>query len=317
MMRERVACVFGASGFVGRHVVQRLAAAGWRVRAAVRDPESAAFLRPMGDPGQVVPFRGDLNDPASVRAAVAGADVVVNLVGILYERGRQTFQNIHVAGAAAVAKAAAEAGAKTLVHVSALGASASSPSRYARSKAAGEEAVRAAFPAAVILRPSVIFGAEDDFFNRFARLASFSPVLPVIGRRGGTLMQPVFVGDVADAVLAAVRSPTAAGHTYSLGGPATYRFADILRLVLAATGFRDLLVPLPLSLARTQAFFLALLPKPPLTPDQVTLLATDNVVPAGAPGLADLGIAATAVEAVVPGYLKRYASRRAAGAQAA
>ena len=316
-MRERVACVFGASGFVGRHVVQRLAAAGWRVRAAVRDPESAAFLRPMGDPGQVVPFRGDLNDPASVRAAVAGADVVVNLVGILYERGRQTFQNIHVAGAAAVAKAAAEAGAKTLVHVSALGASASSPSRYARSKAAGEEAVRAAFPAAVILRPSVIFGAEDDFFNRFARLASFSPVLPVIGRRGGTLMQPVFVGDVADAVLAAVRSPTAAGRTYSLGGPATYRFADILRLVLAATGFRDLLVPLPLSLARTQAFFLALLPKPPLTPDQVTLLATDNVVPAGAPGLADLGIAATAVEAVVPGYLKRYASRRAAGAQAA
>ncbi|MTJ84197.1 MAG: complex I NDUFA9 subunit family protein [Telmatospirillum sp.] len=323
-MTIRLATVFGGSGFVGRHLVQRLAARGWRVRVAVRDPDRAAFLKPMGDVGQIVAIRTDITSPASTAAAVEGAQWVVNAVGILTEHGRSRFQSIHVDGAANVAAAAKEAGATGLAHVSAIGADAASPSDYARSKAAAEEAVRAAFPAAVILRPSVVFGPEDDFLNRFASMSSVSPFLPVIVTRGfrlwpaagsagcplfgdgGIRLQPVFVGDVAEAVIAALSSPAHAGRTFELGGPRTYSLKEIMELVLRATGRRRLLLPLPVSVARIQAELLQYLPSRPLTPDQVRLLGRDNVVSEGVPGLADLGVAATSAETVVPGYLSRF-----------
>lgn len=309
-MMDRRITVFGGTGFVGRHLVQRLARAGARLRVVTRDPEAGAFLKPMGDPGQIVLQRGDLRDADSVVAAVAGADAVVNLVGILYQKGRRTFRAIHVEGAAAVARAAQAAGAKRLVHVSALGADARSDSDYARSKAAGEKAVAEAFPGATILRPSVIFGPEDDFFNRFAKLARFSPVLPLIGG-GRTRFQPVYVGDVDDAIRRALDDDDAEGRVYELGGPGVYTFRALMEIVMRETRRRRLLVPVPFWLAEIQAFFLEWLPKPPLTRDQVKLLARDNVVSGEAPGLADLGIEPTAVEAVVPLYLSLY---RRAGA---
>jgi NADH dehydrogenase len=317
-----LATVFGGSGFIGRHLVQRLAAQGWRVRVAVRDPVAARFLQPLGDVGQVVPVFADIRRDAAVKAAVEGASLVVNVVGILFERRRAGFQAIHVDGAARVAEAAAAAGAGSLVHVSALGADARSASAYARSKAAGEEAVLAAFPAASILRPSVVFGPEDDFFNRFARLASLSPVLPVFVTddlrtlcrgdgchpfgSGGARFQPVYAGDVADAIVSAASSPGHRGRLYQLGGPRVYSLKEVLELVLKITGRQRLLVPLPLSVARLSAAFLQQLPNPPLTVDQVRLLAVDNVVAPGSPGLAELGVKPTSAELILPSYLARY-----------
>jgi Predicted nucleoside-diphosphate-sugar epimerases len=321
---RRVATVFGGSGFIGRQVVRRLAAQGWTVRAAVRDPVDAAFLKPMGDPGQVNPIHADVTDPASVRAALAGADAVVNLVGILFEKGKASFQAVHAQGAANVAQAARDAGVPVLAHMSALGADKTSPSAYARTKALGEEAVLAAFPAATIFRPSVVFGPDDDFFNRFAKLARISPVLPVFTAdgfkpvhtetgygldlfgSGGPTFQPVYVCDVAEAIVRAVEEPRLAGKVFELGGPRRYTLKEVLELVLRVTGRRRLLVPLPFPVARLQAFFLQFMPKPALTPDQVKLLRADNVVRGGKPGLAELGIAATAAEAILPGYLHRY-----------
>ncbi len=304
-MRDRRVAVFGGTGFVGRYLVQRLAREGARLRVMTRDPIAGAFLKPMGDPGQVVLVAGDVRDPAAIRRTIDDADTVVNLVGILYPRGARTFAAIHVEGARAIAEAAREAGARWLTHLSALGADARSDSDYARSKAAGEAAVSEAFPGATILRPSVIFGPEDDFFNRFARLARISPVLPLIGG-GRTRFQPVYVGDVADAICRTVMDPGAAGRLYELGGPAVYSFRELMEIVMRETGRRRLLLPLPFGLAAFQARFLEWLPKPPLTRDQVKLLARDNVVSGEAPGLADLGIQATAVEAIVPRYLKFY-----------
>ncbi len=312
--------VFGGSGFIGRQVVKRLAAKGVRVRVAVRRPEAALFLKPMGDVGQITPQQANLRDEASVRAAVDGADGVVNLVGILYERGRQRFDAVHVAGAAAVARAAAEAGAGRLVHLSALGASARSPSAYARSKAAGEEAVRSAFPDAVILRPSVVFGPHDDFFNRFAAMARLPVPLPVFGcplprwregrldlyGDGGTKFQPVYVDDVARAVVAGLEDPATAGNTYELGGPIVYSFLELMRLVLRETRRRRPLVPVPFWWASMLAAVLELLPIPPLTRDQVALLKSDNVVSGTLPGLRDLGIVPTSAEVVLPTYLDVY-----------
>ncbi len=322
-MANRLATVFGGAGFIGRHVVQRLAADGWRVRVAGRDAEAAAFLMPRGDVGQVIPVYADVTKEFSVTAAVQGADLVINLVGILFERGKQTFQAIHVDGAARIATAAKAAGAAALVHVSALGADAASPSAYARSKAAGEAAVRAAFPDAAILRPSVVFGPEDDFFNRFARMAGWTPVLPVyvtdgftcrrrtaekdlcpVFGSGGTKFQPLYVGDLINAIAAAAAPPNA-GRTFELGGPKVYNLKQILELILSATGKRRALLPLPLVIAKIQAAFLQFLPKPPLTPDQVKMLAADNVVAPGMPGLAELGIVPTAVELILPTYLSR------------
>ena len=324
-MTRRVVTVFGASGFIGQHVVQRLARQGWVVRAAVRDPIAAEFLKPMGDVGQVNPVRADINDPTAVAAAVSGADAVISLVGILYERGRRSFQSVHVDGAAHVAAAAKAAGVERLVHVSALGADRNSESAYARSKAAGEEAVSQAFPGATIIRPSVVFGPEDGFFNRFAAMARLLPVLPVytadgfkpemqenglptlnLYGSGGTIFQPVYVGDVAEAILRCVESPKLAGKVYELGGPRRYSLKEIMELVVAETGRCRVLVPLPFFVARIQAAFLQFLPNPPLTPDQVKLLKVDNVARGGKPGLAELGITPTTCEAILPMYLGRY-----------
>ena len=304
-IRDSRATLFGGSGFIGRHLVQRLARAGARVRVVARDPERGSFLKPLGDPGQIVLSRGSLLDPASVAAAVEGADFVVNLVGILYETRRQTFAAIHAEGARRVAEAATAAGVERLVQISAIGASQRSPALYGRTKAAGEAAVRKAFPEATIVRPSIVFGPEDDFFNRFAALARLAPVLPLFGG-GRTKFQPVYVGDVAEAIRRIVEDSQTAGKMYELGGPHVYTFREVIEIVLRETRRKRLLLPLPFWVANLQASFLELLPKPPLTRDQVKMLARDNVVGAKALGLADLGIEPTAVESVVSTYLGRY-----------
>jgi NADH dehydrogenase len=301
-MDRRLVTVFGGSGFIGRHLVERLAQQGWIVRAAVRDPEAAIFLRMFGDPGQVVPIQADITRPETVASAVAGAARVVNLVGILYEKGRRTFERVHVEGAANVAKAAKAAGALRLVQMSAIGADANAAAAYARTKAAGEAAAKAAFPEVSITRPSVVFGPEDDFFNRFASMARLAPALPVFPTR----FQPVYVGDVCDAIVHILDDPATAGKTYELGGPRVIGFRELMELVCRFTGRDRGLVTMPLSVAAIQAFFLQFLPVPPLTPDQVKLLRTDNVVAPGALTLADLGITPQAVEAIVPTYLARF-----------
>lgn len=304
-MAVEVATVFGGSGFIGRYVVRELARAGARVRVAVRHPESALFLKPMGDVGQITPVQANIRDDRSVAAAVAGADTVINLVGVLYENGRQRFDAVHAEGAGRIARAAAQAGADRLVQVSAIGANANARAHYARSKAAGEAVVVAAFPGATIIRPSIVFGIEDDFYNRFAWLARLVPALPLIGG-GGTRFQPVYVADVAAGIMAAIEDPATHGLVYEFGGPKVYTFKEIMAYILKQTARRRLLVPLPAAIAMIQAFFLELSPFPPLlTRDQVRMLATDNVV-GDLPGLADLGITPTAVESVVPGYLVRY-----------
>ncbi|HLI10905.1 MAG TPA: complex I NDUFA9 subunit family protein [Alphaproteobacteria bacterium] len=325
-MANRRVTVFGGSGFIGRHLVRRLAAHGDVLRIAVRDPEGAAFLKPMGDVAQIVPMRVDIRDEATVRAAVQGADAVVNLVGILFERGRQSFAEIQARGPGRIARAARAAGVKRLVHVSALGADLLSPSVYGRTKAEGEAAMRDAFPAATIMRPSVVFGPEDRFFNRFGALARMLPVLPVFRARprlerypeggarlllcgdGGTRFQPVYVGDVAAAIFRALEEPSCQGQTYELGGPRVYSFREIMGLVLHETQRRRLLVPVPLWLAEIEAALLGLvpLPEPLLTRDQVRLMRRDNVVAPGAPGLAELGIVPVPAEAILPTYMDIY-----------
>jgi uncharacterized protein YbjT (DUF2867 family) len=304
-MGYRRVAVIGASGFIGRYVVKRLAARGAVIAAVVRNVEAALFLQPMGDVGQIARFSASILDETRLAAAIAGSDAVVNLVGILHESGGQRFEATHREGAARLGSLARAAGVKHLVHISAIGADPASPSAYARSKAEGEQSLRAAFPEAVILRPSVVFGPEDDFFNRFATLAQLLPALPLIGG-GKTRFQPVYVGDVADAVVAALDDPAAAGRTYELGGPRIYTFRTLMELVLAETRRKRLLLPLPWTLASLQASFLEWLPTPPLTRDQVKLLKHDNVVSPGALTLKDLGIEPTAVEAIVPSYLDRY-----------
>lgn len=305
---DRLVTVFGGSGFVGRHVVRALAKRGFRIRVAVRRPDLAGHLQPLGAVGQIHAVQANLRYPDSVRQAVAGAEIVINCVGILYETGRQKFDSVQARGAGAVARAAAEAGAR-LIHISAIGAYAESPALYARTKAAGEAAVREAAPDAVILRPSIVFGPEDDFFNRFAAMAQMSPVLPLVGG-GETKFQPVFVGDLAEAVMAAVDGKTKPGATYEIGGPAVKTFRELLELVLKTTQRRRILAPLPFGLARLQAKVLQLLPKPLLTEDQVELLKSDNVVSEAARAegrtLEGLGIHPQSVEAIVPGYLWRF-----------
>lgn len=302
MTSGRRITVFGGSGFIGRHLVRRLTAAGWVVRVAVRDPVSAAFLKPMGAVGQVVPMRADLTDRDSVRIAVSGAEAVVNLVGILYERGRRSFQAIHVDGAEAVALAARAAGASRLVHISAIGADARSPAAYARSKAEGEARVLAAFPTATIVRPSIVFGPEDSFFNRFAAMARLSPALPLIGG-GTTRFQPVYVGDVAQAILRRLSEATASGRVFELGGPRVYTFRQLMEFTLREIGRRRALISLPVPVALLQARLLQCLPVPPLTVDQVRMLLRDNVVTPGSPGLPELDIAPSSIELIVPTYL--------------
>jgi uncharacterized protein YbjT (DUF2867 family) len=310
MRMTRLVTVFGGSGFVGRHVVRALAKRGWRVRPAVRRPDLAGHLQPMGNVGQIMPVQANLRYPDSVMRAVDGADAVVNLVGILYETGRQRFDAVQAEGPRAVAKAAARAGIKDVVQVSAIGADADSPAAYAQTKDAGEKAMLAEAQSAVILRPSIIFGPEDNFFNQFAGLARMLPALPLIGG-GETRFQPVFVGDVADAVVAALDGRAKPGAAYELGGPRIWSFKEILEYILKETQRSRALLPVPFPIAEIQGRILELLPmKPLLTRDQVLMLRTDNVVSNAAVAegrtLQGLGIEPESVEAIVPGYLYRF-----------
>lgn len=300
--------VFGGSGFVGTHIVQALARQGWRVRIASRKPKRAYETQPFGDPGQIQRVRADIRDRASVDQALQGAVACVNLPGILYESPGRSFAAIHVDGARHVAEACAVLGVKRLVHMSAIGAEPDSPSRYARTKAEGEQAVRRAFPDATIVRPSIVFGPEDGFFNRFAALASYSPVLPLFGG-GSTRYQPVYVGDVARAVARALVDPSAPGQTYDLAGPTVYTFRELMQMVLKQTGKSRVLLPLPHaagSLIGMAGDVQGLLMSPVLTSDQAMLLRRDNVASSDRPGLEALGVAPTTVEAIVPTYLWRY-----------
>jgi uncharacterized protein YbjT (DUF2867 family) len=305
---ETLVAVFGGSGFLGRHVVRALAKRGYRVRVAVRRPELAGHLQPMGRVGQIHAVQANLRYPDSVAAAVRDADVVINLVGILFERGRQRFDAVMSAGAQSVARAA-KAVAAPLVHVSAIGADATSTSCYGQAKAEGERLVLAAHEAAVIVRPSIVFGPEDDFFNRFAALARIAPALPLVGG-GMTRMQPVFAGDVAEAIARAVDGDLRAGLVYELGGPDVRTFKELMQFVLATIQRRRLLVPVPFALMKLQAMVLQFLPKPPITPDQVELLKRDNVVSDDAKRdgrtLEAIGIAPESIEAIVPSYLWRF-----------
>ena len=302
-----LATVFGGSGFLGRYAVRALAKDGWRIRVVMRRPHLAPELRVMGDVGQIELMQGNLRHPASIAEALEGASAAVNLVGLLHEAGRQRFDALHVDGAKAVAEAATAAGAKAFVQVSAIGADAASTARYAKTKAQGEAAVRAAFPNAVILRPSILFAEEDDFFNRFASMAALSPVLPLIGG-GGTRFQPVYAGDVGAAIAKALKTPAAAGRTYELGGPGVYTFKALMQMILKETNHRRLLAPIPFPLAEVMgsvaglATLLAM--TPPITRDQVELLKSDNV--AGGEGLADLGVQPTPLESILPTYLWKY-----------
>ena len=304
--------VLGGSGFVGRHTVRALARDRWRVRAAVRRPDLAGHLQPMGDVGQIHAVQANLRYPESVRRAVDGADAVVNLVGILAKSGAQTFHAVHVAGARAAAKAAREAGVKTFVHVSALGANRKSNARYGRTKAAGEAAVLEEFPGAVILRPSLVFGPEDQLFNRFAAMARVSPFLPLIGG-GHTKFQPVYVGDVAAAVAAACASQAKADTIYELGGPDVVTFRELLDRMQEWSGRRRHYLRIPFMFAKLGALLTLPLPNSlrPLTVDQVRLLQRPNVVSEAATKenrtLAALGIVAPRTMAsVVPAYLERF-----------
>jgi uncharacterized protein YbjT (DUF2867 family) len=305
---DTLVTVFGGSGFLGRHLVRALANRQYLVRVAVRRPELTGHLQPLGRVGQIHAVQANVRFPQSVDAAVRDADGVVNLVGILFERSRQRFDAVQAEGAETVARAAAAAGAR-MVHVSAIGAEEHSSSHYARSKAEGERRVAAALPQAVIVRPSIVFGTEDEFFNRFAAIARISPVLPLPGG-GHTRFQPVFAGDVAEAIAKAVDGEAKPGTIYEFGGPDIRTFKQLMEFLLATIERRRLLVPVPFVLMKLQAAFLQYLPKPPLTPDQVELLKPDNVVSAAAHEqgrtLEGLGIIPNSMGAIVPDYLWRF-----------
>lgn len=312
VLRDEMITLFGGSGFIGRYVVRALAKAGYRVRVATRQPHLAYFLKPMGAVGQIQLAQANIRDADSVARAVEGAHGVVNLVGILSESGRQSFQALQARGAGTIAEAARAAGAQRFVQISAIGADADSAAKYHRTKAAGERAVREALPGATILRPSIVFGAEDGFYNKFADMARFVPALPLIGG-GKTRFQPVFAADVAAAV-AALDDEAARGRTYELGGPGVYTFREVMEYILKTIGRPRLLVPLPFPVAGAMGFAGELsgaIPfvEPFLTRDQVEMLKSDNIV--GASGedvgtLADLGVQPRSVEAIVPSYLVRY-----------
>ena len=306
---SKLVTIFGGSGFLGRHITRALARQGHRIRVAVRRPDLAGHVQPLGTPGQIMPVQANLRYPESVEAACAGADVVINLVGVLYSSGAQTFSALHAHGARVVARAARNAGVAQFIQMSAIGSDEASESEYARTKAEGEAVAREEFPGAAIIRPSIVFGPEDNFFNQFAAMARFSPVLPLIGG-GETRFQPVFVGDVAAAVAKLVATGEPSGKTWEFGGPAQKSFRELLAYVLEVTGRKRLLIPVPFGIARIMGTVLGMLPSPLLTADQVDLLKTDNVVSQAAVAegrtLQGLGIEPEPVEAIVPGYLYRY-----------
>ncbi len=306
----KLVTVFGASGFLGRHVVRALVKRGYYIRAVSRRPNTANFLQPIGNMGQVVPIQANIRNASSIARAVEGADYVVNLVGILFEGGRQTFSGIQGEGAGAVAQAARAAGAG-LTHVSAIGADANSASEYARTKAEGEAAVLAAVADAVILRPSIVFGPEDKFFNRFADMARFSPFLPVIGG-GVTKLQPVYAGDVGEAVARSADNRLPRGRVYELGGPEVLSFRQCMERTLQAVGRRRRILSIPWGVAGLQGKIFDLVPliTPPITADQVTQLRNDNVVSESAKAegrtLPGIGVEAQSLDAILPTYLWRY-----------
>lgn len=306
---EKLITLIGGSGFVGRHVTRALAKRGYRIRVACRRPDLAGHVQPLGTPGQIMPVQANVRYPASLAAACDSAHAVINLTGVLYSSGAQSFEAVHVFGAEASAKAAKAAQARLFIQMSALGASPASNSEYAKSKAEGEIRARAAFPGAIVIRPSIVFGPEDSFFNRFAALSRFAPALPLIGG-GATKFAPVFVGDVAEAIARLVDRGEANGRIYELGGPEELTFKQLMQFTLDTIGRKRLLVPVPWAVAKMQAMVLGLLPKPLLTTDQVELLRTDNVVSEQAANnkrtLEGLGIAASGIEAIVPTYLYRY-----------
>jgi NADH dehydrogenase len=305
---ETLVTIFGGSGFLGRHLVRVLCKRGYRVRNAVRRPDLAGHLQPLGRVGQVHSVQANVRYPASVQAAVHDSHIVINLVGILFERGKQRYSAVQGEGPGLIAEAAAAVGAR-MIHVSAIGADPGSPALYARTKAAGEQAVWAACPAATIFRPSIMFGPEDEFFNRFAAIARLSPVLPLIGG-GHTRFQPVFVGDVAAALAKAADGEARQGVTYEFGGPDVRTFKELLEFILATTERRRPLVSIPFAIAEFEAWFLQFMPKPLLTPDQVRLLKTDNVVSEQAEHdrrtLQGLGVEPHSMATIVPGYLWRF-----------
>ena len=305
----KLVTVIGGSGFIGRHVVQALAARGHRLRIGVRRPDLAGSLQPLGNVGQIMPVQVNVRYPASVDAACKGADAVINLAGVLNSSGAQSFRAVHVQGAEACAKAACDAGADTYIQFSAIGADENSDSEYARSKAEGENRARAQFYRTTIIRPSVVFGPDDDFFNRFAGLSRISPVLPLIGG-GRTLFQPVYASDIGSAVVKMVDDEALNGKTYEFGGPETFTFRQLMEFVLKETGRKRLLVPVPWFAARTAGAIAGLLPKPLLTSDQVKLLRHDNIVSKQARDegrtLEGLGVKRHGIEAIVPDYLFRY-----------
>lgn len=305
---NKLVTIFGGSGFLGRHVVRALARRGWRIRVAVRRPDLAFHLQPLGNAGQIMAVQANVRYPQTIAAAIEGADAVVNLVGILAESGKQGFDSVQAGGARAIAEAVKAAGITDFVHVSAIGADAKSPSAYARSKAAGEAAVTELVPSAVIVRPSVMFGPEDNFFNKFGAIARLAPVLPVLAP--ATKFQPVFVGDVAEAVASAVDGQATPGAVYELGGPEVRTMQQLMETVNHETQRDRKLWAMPLSLARLQAKFCAFLPTPPLTHDQIILLQHDNVVSAAAIAdkrtLAGFGITPTSMTAILPTYLWRF-----------
>lgn len=306
---EKLITIIGGSGFLGRHIVRALARRGYRIRVACRRPDLAGHLQPLGFPGQIMAVQANVRYPASLAAACDGAYAVINLTGVLHSAGAQTFDAVHVFGAEASAKAAKVAKARLFIQMSAIGADENSASDYAKSKAEGEKRARANFPGATILRPSIVFGPEDDFFNRFAALSRFAPALPLIGG-GETRFQPVFAGDVAEAVARLVDRGEADGRTYELGGPEVLSFKDLMAFTLDTIGRSRALVPVPWNVARVQAMILGLLPRPLLTTDQVELLKTDNVVSEAAAKerrtLEGLGVAPRDVGSIVPTYLYRY-----------
>ena len=305
---QSLVTVFGGSGFVGSQAVRQLAKAGWRIRVAVRNPNLAHAMRLAGDVGQIDIVQANVRNEPSLRRALAGASASVNLVAVMRETGRQGFQAVHVMGARNVATAARAEGVTRVVQVSALGADPNSESKYARTKAEGEAAVREIYPDAVVVRPSIVFGPGDHFFNRFAAMAQTSPALPLIGG-GQTRFQPVFVGDVARALAQVVEAPEAAGQTYELGGPAAFSFRELMQMMLAQIGKRRFLAPIPWPMANllgAAGDLAGMVIAPPITSDQVILLKADNVASGAYPGLPELGITPTTLEAVLPTYLYRY-----------
>lgn len=306
---EKIVTLIGGSGFIGRHIVRALAKRGYRIRVACRRPDLAGHVQPLGTPGQIMPVQANVRFPASLAAACDGATAVVNLTGVLSSRGAQSFDAIHVFGAEASARAAKAAKAQVFIQMSALGADADSGSEYGRTKAAGEAKARAAFPGAIILRPSIVFGPEDNFFNQFAGLSRLAPALPLIGG-GQTKFTPLFVGDLAEAIARLIDKGEASSLTYELGGPEVFSFKQLMEFTLETIGRKRLLVPVPWPIAKVMGTVMGLLPFAPLTADQVELLKTDNVVSEAVAregrDLTGLGITGRSIQGIVPSYLYRY-----------